>query len=184
MQWSGVTDRREPLETCWKASKWLPDRLDWAEPIWARLEVDRVQTAAQISLPSVRVVVATPSGTASWMTPMTLLETVLSWFLPLSLECWCILTATVTLPDHSAVFCVRMFSQRFFNFLPSWQYPAEWRLAREPRVAAAPQHWWHMHSLGDTVSEKLWLQSCRPVPGLAYRLKKNMFLLWNKIWGV
>lgn len=108
---------------------------EWAELIWARLEVERVQTATQISLPSVRVVVATPSGSAFWMT--------LSWKLSSSLQCWCILTASVTLPD--VFVCTRLGS---FCLLSRWPYPVEWRLARQPRVVAATKHRWHVKSFG------------------------------------
>lgn len=37
-----------------------------AEMIWTRVEVERVQTATQISLPSVKAALATPSGSALW----------------------------------------------------------------------------------------------------------------------
>lgn len=159
--------------TCWKASKRLPDRLDWAELIWVRLEVDWIQTATQIILPSARAVMAAPSGTVFWTTRMTLLESVLSWYHPLWGCCWCIPAASVNASWSLCCVCLHRFIQDLLNLshLP-WPHPAEWQLAREPRAVAAPHHWWHMQKPWDIISEKLWLQFCRPFPSPAYRLEK------------
>ena len=53
-------------QTGWKALKWLSDRVDWTELIQARVEVEKVQTATQICVPSVRVAVAT-QGLSIWL---------------------------------------------------------------------------------------------------------------------
>lgn len=94
--------------------------------------------------------------------------------IPSSLQCWCILRATVTLPDvfvctclAKALFVCRLAGRILLS--DSW--------LDNHQMAAATKHWWHMKSLG---TSSLRSSGCRPLPGEAYRLK-NIFLLWNKI---
>lgn len=71
--------------------------------------------------------------------------------------------------------CVRMLSQGYFNLSSPWPYPTEWQLAGEPRAAASPPTLMTHGQPWDIISEKLWLQSCRPFPGLACRQKNYIF---------
>lgn len=105
MRWSGVTDRWEPLDRAEKASKWRSwqTRLDWTD-------LGQAGGGPRPGCYSDQPAISESGGgsniwdPAFWMTPMTLLESALSWCPPLCSERRRILAATVTLPDHSGVF--------------------------------------------------------------------------------
>lgn len=125
-------------QTRWKALKWLPDRVDWTRLIQARVEVDPVQTATQICVPSVRVAVAT-EGFSIWL---------LSHFYKLPLLKPCLLPGVLM---HSSHHSGRLACRCLSKFISNARLPDNILLndswPEKPREVAASPFWGHTQSL-------------------------------------